>query len=107
MFEYVYQRLKIMASGHLRGRFGSENSPTAVVSDTYLKLRELYPRITDRKHFFRLASRVMHNVIVDEYRKRAALRRHGNGSPTDPDHVPADMPPLERVHNVAAAIEEL
>lgn len=76
----VYQELKRVARNHLRHERAGHTLPaTAIVSEAYARMCEatgLYER--SRQHFFRLASRVMRNVLVDHARSRNA-EKHGGG----------------------------
>jgi RNA polymerase sigma-70 factor, ECF subfamily len=76
----VYQELKRVARNHLRReRAGHTLQPTAIVNEAYARMSEatgLHEH--SRLHFFRLASRVMRNVLVDHARSRNA-EKHGGG----------------------------
>lgn len=55
--------------------------PTALVNEAYLRLtdsREL--RITSRGHFFRLASKIMRQILIDHARARLTEKRGGGGA---------------------------
>jgi RNA polymerase sigma factor (TIGR02999 family) len=77
LLETVYQTLKRIALGQLRGeRAGHSLQPTALVHEAYLRLlgqRELAWR--DRAHFFGLAAVTMRRVLVDHARRRQAKKR--------------------------------
>ena len=76
----VYQALKSVARSHLRReRAGHTLQATAIVSEAYARMSEA-PGVHEhsRLHFFRLASRVMRNVLVDHARSRNA-EKHGGG----------------------------
>jgi len=75
----IYQELKRVARNHLRHeRAGHTLQATAIVNEAYARMSEatgLHEQ--SRLHFFRLASRVMHNLLVDHARSRNAERRGG------------------------------
>lgn len=76
----MYEELKRVARNHLRHeRAGHTLQATAIVNEAYARMCEatgLYEQ--SRQHFFRLASRVMRNVLVDHARSRNA-EKHGGG----------------------------
>lgn len=76
----MYQELKQVARNHLRHeRPGHTLQPTAVVNEAYVRLCEATGlHWQDRAHFFRLASRVMRNLLVDHARARQAEKRGGD-----------------------------
>ena len=69
-----------MARNHLRHeRAGHTLQATAIVNEAYVRISEatgLHEK--SRPHFFRLASRVMRNLLVDHARSRNAAK-HGGG----------------------------
>lgn len=76
----VYQALKQAARNHLRQeRTGHTLQATAIVNEAYARMCEatgLHQQ--SRQHFFRLASRVMRNLLVEHARSRNA-EKHGGG----------------------------
>lgn len=75
----VYDELRRVARRHLAGeRAGHTLAPTALVNEVYLRLGS-YDNISwqNRAHFFAMASRIMHRVLVDHARKRRAAKRGG------------------------------
>jgi RNA polymerase sigma factor (sigma-70 family) len=76
----IYQELKQVARNHLRHeRAGHTLQPTAVVNEAYVRMCEATGlHWQDRAHFFRLASRVMRNLLVDHARARQAEKRGGD-----------------------------
>jgi RNA polymerase sigma-70 factor (ECF subfamily) len=76
----VYQELRGMARRCLRGeRAPDALQPTALVNEAYLRLVGSH-RVEwrDRAHFFAVAATLMRRVLVDEARKRHALKRGGD-----------------------------
>ncbi|MBK8283711.1 MAG: hypothetical protein IPK97_01875 [Ahniella sp.] len=79
----VYAELKRMAGGILRGNPITLDA-TSLVHDTFLRLvPESELNFSDRGHFFRLAARVMRQIIVDHVRALAAQKRGGEWVRTD------------------------
>ncbi len=79
----VYPELKRLARRQLaRGRPGETLNTTGLVHEAYLKLVDrTRAEIHDRQHFFRLAARVMRQIVVDTARGRARLKRGGGVPP--------------------------
>lgn len=104
----VYQRLSELAH-YRRVHEGADHSleTAGLVNEVFLRLTDARVAVTDRHHFFRLASRIMRNVLVDHARAaRAAKRGAGqvvvlNG---DDEAVQASDRDIERLNE---AIEEL
>ena len=77
LFALVYDELRRVA-GHEMARQPSEHTlqPTALVNEAWLKLEGSSDGPpSDRRHFMRVAGRVMRQVLVDHARKKAALKR--------------------------------
>ena len=74
----VYEELKRVARNHLRHeRAGHTLQATAIVNEAYARMSEATSlHEQSRLHFFRLASRVMRNLLVDHARSRNA-EKHG------------------------------
>jgi RNA polymerase sigma factor (TIGR02999 family) len=89
----VYDELRRLAGTHLAAeRTGHTLQPTALVHEAYVRLAERpAASITDRAHFFRLASKVMRQILVDHARSRAAAKR-GAGAERVTLSEAADMP---------------
>ena len=65
-------------SGHLRP--GQTLRPTALVHEAYLRLvRDKDPGWEGRRHFFGAAARAMREILIEQARRKAALK-HGGGS---------------------------
>jgi RNA polymerase sigma factor (TIGR02999 family) len=75
-YQLVYDELKRCARRQSALAPGSSLSPTALVSELYIKLREhRVERIHNRRHFFALAARAMRQIMVDHARHRARATR--------------------------------
>jgi RNA polymerase sigma-70 factor, ECF subfamily len=75
----IYPQLRKLAAHHLRGeRQGHTLQPTALVNEVYIRLLGSHRGDwQDRSHFFAVASRVMHRILVDHARERNAEKRGG------------------------------
>jgi RNA polymerase sigma factor (TIGR02999 family) len=77
-YALVYDELKRCARRQSAIRRGSSLTPTALVSELYLKLRVgSLGRIENRRHFFALAARAMRQITIDDARHRARSKRGG------------------------------
>lgn len=77
--ERVYPELKKLALAHFRReRPGGTLQPTALVNEAYLRMvGGARGDWSNRLQFFKFASRVMRNVLVDYFRARKAAKRGG------------------------------
>ena len=77
----VYNELRRIAHRQLASEaIGHTLSTTALVHETYLKLKDqVRAEWVDREHFFAIAARVMRRILVDYARKHWAQRRGGPG----------------------------
>ncbi|MGJ8635983.1 MAG: ECF-type sigma factor [Phycisphaerales bacterium] len=78
----VYGELRKLAATHLKDdRPGHTLQPTALVNEAFVRLANSpTDQLQGRVHFFRLASKVMRQVLIDHARGRAALKRGGGNS---------------------------
>lgn len=89
-YELVYGELKRCARRQSALAPGSSLTPTALVSELYVKLREnRVDRIDNRRHFFALAARAMRQIMIDHARHRTRAKR-GRGV----EHVGLDTSDL-------------
>src|ERR1700737_4185629 len=74
----VYQELRQLAASYLRKeRQGHTLQPTALVHEAYLRLVQTSPNCRNRSHFFRVAARLMRQILVDHARRKKAGKRDG------------------------------
>lgn len=74
----VYEELRRLAAVHFADeRPGHTLQPTALVNEAYLRLAESPAVVTSRSHFFRLASKVMRQILLDHARAKNAVKRVG------------------------------
>lgn len=83
----LYDELRELAAARMRKlRPGQTLQPTALVHEVYLRLqRRGDVHWNGRRHFFGIAALAMRDILVDNARRKAALRRGG-------DLVQVDMP---------------
>jgi RNA polymerase sigma factor (TIGR02999 family) len=76
----VYHELRRLAAAQFaQERADHTLQPTALVNEIYLRLGESSKlHVDSRAHFFRLASKVMRQVLVDHARARSAAKRGGD-----------------------------
>ena len=79
----VYDELRRIAQNQLRRERPDHTlSSTALVHEAFLNLVDQSPPfVSDRVHFFAIASRVMRRVLVWHARKRSAEKRGGGQQP--------------------------
>jgi len=106
----VYAELRRLAAFHLsKTPPGQTLQPTALVHEAYLKLFHADDVGWDsRGHFFTAAARAMHDILVDQARRKASLKRGGDRRRVEVD--PADIPfesPIEDILALHEALERL
>ena len=85
-YTLVYDELKRCARQQSRLAPGSSLTPTALVSELYVKLHQnAVGHIHSRKHFYALAARAMRQIAIDHARIRMSIKR-GAGQ----EHAPID-----------------
>lgn len=97
LFELLYADLRRRAHAELANHSGNTLSTTALVHEAYLKLFDKELKIESRAHFFRLAARVMRQVLIDHVRTRDRIKRGSEFAITsldDADSAGPDQFPL-------------
>jgi RNA polymerase sigma factor (TIGR02999 family) len=110
LFAQLYAELRRMAHGRMRQAGGiTLLNTTALVHESYLRLRGTRPELADREHFLAYASRAMRGVVVDMLRARNAQRRGGEVAevPLDEEFVPGDLRLDDEVLRVHEALDAL
>ncbi len=75
----LYEELRELARiQRFRVGAGDTLNTTALVHEAYEKLVACNDEWADRRHFFRMAARVMRQVLMDDIRRRRAAKRGGN-----------------------------
>lgn len=78
LFSVTYEELRRLAAAVRRNDPSATLSPTALVNEAWLKLRES-PGVanTTRLHFKRIAARAMRQVLIEAARRRRSEKRGG------------------------------
>lgn len=78
LFEVVYDELRRMAAGRLRGERPDHTlQATALVHELFLKMSDGAVAARDRRHFMGMAARAMRQILVDHARRKTAGKRGG------------------------------
>ncbi len=115
LWDRVQEELRVIAEGKLRReRRPRPMDTTDLVHETFVRVFGKKPAdLQNRKHFYCYAAKVMHHILIDDYRKR------GPGPPPADATPPFDMPSttffglteclekLERVNERWAAVVRL
>ena len=94
----VYDELRKLAANRLaQEKPGQTLQPTALVHDVYLRLvgSSDSPRWDGRSHFFAAAAEVMRRILVDEARRKRAIKRGGLVGRQNLESAGSLHPPLE------------
>lgn len=75
----VYEHLRAMARRQMtRAPAGDTLEPTALVHEAYIRLMGKADHDwQNRRHFFAMAARAMRDIVIEEARRHAALKRGG------------------------------
>jgi RNA polymerase sigma factor (TIGR02999 family) len=85
----VYDELRAMARHRMaRESDGHTLQATALVHEAFERLVDQRAAFRDRAHFFAIASRCMHRVLVDHARRRNAAKRPPRAAGVDLDDAP-------------------
>jgi RNA polymerase sigma-70 factor, ECF subfamily len=78
LFPVVYRELRALAGAMMRSEGVNTLQPTALVHEAYVKLVQgSQATVHDRDHFFRLAAKVMRQVLIDHAREKNRDKRGG------------------------------
>jgi RNA polymerase sigma factor (TIGR02999 family) len=78
-YSLVYAELRRLAALQIARGEGHTLTPTALVSETFLKLAGgSLAALNDRRHFFNLAARAMRQTVIDHARENLAQKRGGD-----------------------------
>jgi len=107
-YALVYEELKRCARRQSALQKGSSLSPTALVSELYLKLRvgNVGP-VENRRHFFALAARAMRQITIDHARHRARSKRGGGAENFEVNTSDLGATTAEQTLELDAALESL
>ncbi len=106
----VYGELRKLARAHMaRLAPGQTLQPTALVHEAYLRLiRTADPGWEGRSHFFAAAAQAMREIVIEQARRKAALKRGGDRQRFDLEDVELDIQaPAADVLALGEALERL
>jgi RNA polymerase sigma-70 factor, ECF subfamily len=97
--ELAYDALRQIAGRHIAREGPQPLRDTELVHEAFLRLSCSESMITDGSHFFRLMSRIMRQVLVDQARRRLAEKRGGGEVPValDAEMLSDEGPSLELI----------
>lgn len=107
-YRAVYDELKSCARRQSAVTPGSSLTPTALVSELYLKLRgsRIEP-VHSRRHFVALAARAMRQIMVDHARRRSRAKRGGGALHFELDTRDVGVETAEQALALDAALTRL
>lgn len=106
----VYQELRKFAQARMaKTPPGNTLQPTALVHEAYLRLvGGEDPGWSSRGHFFAAAAQAMREILVEQARRKAAVKHGGDRQRVEMDAVePAVEPPAEDILALDEALEQL
>ena len=106
----VYEELRRMARRYMRGQKpGHTLQTTALVNEAYMRLvGDQDPGWNGRGHFFGAAAQAMRHILIEQARRRAALKRGGDRKAVDLENAePEIQPPSDDVLALDEALQEL
>jgi RNA polymerase sigma factor (TIGR02999 family) len=106
----VYEDLRQLARARMAKLSpGQTLQPSSLVHEAYLRILGGKARgWTNARHFFFAAARAMHDILVEQARRKATLKRGGDRIRVDPDHlVLAIAAPTEDMLALHEALERL
>jgi len=106
----VYDELRKLAQARMAHLApGQTLQPTALVHEAYMRIvGDADPGWDHRGHFFGAAAQAMRDILVEQARRRASLKRGGDRQRVDAEHAePAIEAPTDDVLAVHEALERL
>jgi RNA polymerase sigma factor (TIGR02999 family) len=106
----VYDELRRVAAGHMaQEQAGQTLQPTALVHEAWLRLVGDGDRTWEnRAHFFAAASEAMRRILIENARRKSALKRGGGFSRLDIDDIDlASVTQDDRILLINDALEKL
>jgi RNA polymerase sigma factor (TIGR02999 family) len=109
IMQLAYDELKSMAHRARRGGASQTLNTTALVNETYLRLREHSAPLRDLEHLRALTARAMRHILVDHARAQRAEKRPGAHVMVTLDGLSQtpDLAPTFDLLDVDAALERL
>ena len=103
----VYEELRRVARRHMRSEGVITLQATALVNEAYIRLVDMEVEWQDRVHFFAIAASLMRRILVDEARRRRAVKRGGAEKPLPLEDVDAPVEPDEELVALDDALTDL
>lgn len=105
----VYSQLRRLAHARMRDEpRGHVLQTTALVHEAYIRLVDVDADWQCRSHFFGVAAQLMRNILVDDARRRRAIKRGGGIHPLALDGIElADQPPSTSLLALDDALRDL
>lgn len=106
----VYEHLRRLARARMaKVPPGNTLQPTALVHEAYLRLSSSKdPAWDGRGHFFAAASEAMRQILVDQARRKASLKRGGDRERIELDDVDLRIqPPSDDILDLDTALDAL
>jgi RNA polymerase sigma factor (TIGR02999 family) len=114
LFPLIYDQLRKLAAQHMsREKPGLTLQPTALVHEAYVRLMDVDQpqQFEGRGHFFASAAEAMRRILVEEARRKQALKRGGGRErePLDSDLAvrPSDTRPTDDLLALDEALNKL
>jgi RNA polymerase sigma factor (TIGR02999 family) len=85
----VYEELRKLAAARMANEAAGQTlQPTALVHEAWLRLvGKETPKFANRAHFFAAAAEAMRRILIDNARRKRALRHGGGQQRVDLEHV--------------------
>lgn len=85
----VYEELRKLAAHRMANEAAGQTlQPTALVHEAWLRLiGKETPKFANRAHFFAAAAEAMRRILIDNARRKRALRHGGDQQRVDLEHV--------------------
>ncbi len=85
----VYNELRKLAASKMANEVAGQTlQPTALVHEAWLRLvGNQTPKFANRAHFFAAAAEAMRRILIDNARRKRALRHGGGQQRVDLDHM--------------------
>ncbi len=106
----VYEELRSLARAHV-ARSGSAQTlqATALLHEVYLRVApDGEMSFANRRHFFYVAARAMHDILVENARRKAAVKRGGDRARVSAENLDVAIEaPAEDMLGLEEALERL
>src|SRR2546423_1211615 len=93
----VYDELRKLAAAKMARETGGQTlQPTALVHEVWLRLGgDAQPKWQNRAHFFAAAAESMRRILIDNARRRRAIRHGGDLEKVSANATGFDLPAVE------------